>query len=98
MVESIKNAVSRMEPRKVDNTSAAKSERLNGLKSALMTNDTVSLKSTDNQSVVKEMASSAPVDMENVNRIKEAIKRGDYPIDIDRITDALMDAYREMKD
>ena len=63
-----------------------------------MTNDTVSLQSTENQSVVKEMASTAPIDMENVNRIKEAIKRGDYPIDIDRITDALMDAYREMKD
>ena len=98
MVESIKNAVSRMEPRKVDNASAAKPDRLNGAKSSLMTNDTVSLKSTDNQAIVKEMASTAPVNMENVDRIKEAIQRGDYPIDIDRITDALMDAYREMKD
>jgi negative regulator of flagellin synthesis FlgM len=98
MVESIKNAVSRMETRKVDNTSAAKPDRLQGLKSAWMTSDTVSLQSTDNQSVVKEMASTAPIDLENVNRIKEAIKRGDYPIDIDRITDALMEAYREMKD
>jgi len=33
----------------------------------------------------------------NVNRIKEAIKRGEYPINIDRISEALMDAYREMK-
>ena len=98
MVESIKNAVSRMDPRNVNNASAAKSDRPNGAKSALMTNDTVSLQSTENHSVVKEMASAAPIDMENVNRIKEAIKRGDYPIDIDRITDALMDAYREMKD
>jgi negative regulator of flagellin synthesis FlgM len=98
MVESIKNAVSRMETRKVDNTSAAKPDRLQGLKSASMTSDSVSLQSTDNQSLVKEMASTAPIDLENVNRIKEAIKRGDYPIDIDRITDALMEAYREMKD
>ena len=98
MVESIKNAVSRMDPRNVNNTSAAKFDRPDGVKSALMTNDTVSLQSTENHSVVKEMASTAPIDMENVNRIKEAIKRGDYPIDIDRITDALMDAYREMKD
>jgi negative regulator of flagellin synthesis FlgM len=43
------------------------------------------------------MASSAPIDEVNVNRIKEAIKRGDYPIDIDRVSDALMDAYRELK-
>jgi negative regulator of flagellin synthesis FlgM len=98
MVESIKNAVSRMEPRRVGNASAAKSDSLKGVKSALMTSDTVSLKSTDNQSIVKEMASTAPIDIGNVNRIKEAIQRGDYPIDIDRITDALMEAYREMKD
>jgi negative regulator of flagellin synthesis FlgM len=43
------------------------------------------------------MASSAPIDEVNVNRIKEAIKRGEYPINIDRISEALMDAYREMK-
>ena len=98
MVESIKNAVSRMEPRKVDNAAVAKSDRLKAAKSALMTNDTVSLKSADNQSVVKAMAASAPINIENVNRIKEAIRRGDYPIDIDRITEALMEAYKEMKD
>jgi negative regulator of flagellin synthesis FlgM len=37
------------------------------------------------------------VNMENVNRIKAAIKEGKYPIDIDRISDALMDAYRDLK-
>jgi len=46
---------------------------------------------------IKQMASSAPIDEVNVNRIKDAIKRGEYPIDIDRISEALMDAYREMK-
>jgi negative regulator of flagellin synthesis FlgM len=43
------------------------------------------------------MASSAPIDEANVSRIKEAIKRGEYPIEIDRITEALMEAYRELK-
>ena len=42
------------------------------------------------------MASAAPIDKENVNRIKD-IKRGEYPIDLDRVSDALMEAYKEMK-
>jgi negative regulator of flagellin synthesis FlgM len=57
----------------------------------------VELKSVDRQSAVKEMAAAAPVDKENVNRIKDAIQRGEYPIDLDRVSDALMEAYKEMK-
>jgi negative regulator of flagellin synthesis FlgM len=59
--------------------------------------DSVELKSADVPSSIKQMASSAPIDEVNVNRIKEAIKRGEYPINIDRISEALMDAYRELK-
>ena len=55
------------------------------------------MNSLESQSAVKEMASAAPVDKENVNRIKDAIKRGEYPIDLDRVSDALMEAYKEMK-
>ena len=36
-------------------------------------------------------------DVIDVNRIKDAIKRGEYPIDFDRISDALLEAYKEMK-
>jgi negative regulator of flagellin synthesis FlgM len=43
------------------------------------------------------MASAAPINKENVNRIKDAIRRGEYPIDLDRVSDALMEAYKEMK-
>ena len=57
----------------------------------------VKLNSLESQSAVKEMASAAPVDKENVNRIKDAIMRGEYPIDLDRVSDALMEAYKEMK-
>ena len=48
-------------------------------------------------SAIKEMASAAPIDRANVDRIKDAIQRGEYPIDIDRISDALLEAYKEMK-
>jgi negative regulator of flagellin synthesis FlgM len=44
------------------------------------------------------MAKAPPIDRKAVQRIKEAISRGDYPINLERVSDALMDAYRELKD
>ena len=44
-----------------------------------------------------QLAEAPSVDAEAVRRIKDAIARGAYPIDVDRISEALMDAYREMK-
>ena len=40
---------------------------------------------------------NAPVNTGAVRRIKDAISRGEYPINVDRISEALMDAYRDMK-
>ena len=96
MVESIKNAISRMEPRKANNNHAAPQTENKSAKSLLST-DSVKLKSAESMTVIKEMAASAPIDRTNVDRIKNAIKRGEYPIDIDRISDALLEAYKEMK-
>ena len=96
MVESIKNIISRMEPRKSNGNHAAPQT---SNKSAVIksSTDSVQLKSSENMSAIREMAASAPIDRANVDRIKEAIKRGEYPIDIDRISDALLEAYKEMK-
>ena len=44
--------------------------------SAAAASDSVQLKSAEIAATAKEMASAAPVDMENVNRIKSAIKEG----------------------
>ena len=38
-----------------------------------------------------------PIDMESVSRIKEAIAKGEYPIDLDAVADMLLDAFKEMK-
>ena len=46
---------------------------------------------------VAGLSAAAPIDYDQVNAIKNAIANGDYPIDADRIADALMDVYREMK-
>ena len=98
MVGIVKNTVSRVEPSKASVPDRV-SQEVTKVSSAATVNasDSVELKSADVPSSIKQMASSAPIDEVNVNRIKEAIKRGDYPIDIDRVSEALMDAYRELK-
>ena len=96
MVESIKNIISRTEPRKANNNHAMLQSANKSAATASAT-DSVKLKSAENMSAIKEMAASAPIDRVNVDRIKDAIKRGEYPIDIDRISDALLEAYKEMK-
>ena len=96
MVESIKNIISRMEPRKANSNHTAP-ETANKSAATKSSTDSVQLKSAENMSAIKEMAASAPIDRANVDRIKDAIKRGEYPIDIDRISDALLEAYKEMK-
>ena len=51
----------------------------------------------DQKSVVSDLASSAPIDHDKVSSIKKAISSGNYPLDLDKISDALMEAYNEMK-
>ena len=98
MVGIVKNTVSPVEPRKADVSDRVSRDTMKASTAAAANaGDSVKLKSTDVSSSIKQMASSAPIDEVKVNRIKEAIKRGDYPIDIDRISEALMDAYRELK-
>ena len=47
--------------------------------------------------LVTDLAKSAPINSDKVQRIKDAISSGNYPIDVDKVTDALMQAYKEMK-
>ena len=60
-----------------------------------MSSNVVDIK--DTKKLVKEMAQSAPIDSDKVAKIKEAISSGKYPLDLDKLSDALMQAYREMK-
>ena len=51
----------------------------------------------DSKKIVSDLASKAPIDADKVAKIKAAISTGNYPLDLDKISDALMQAYREMK-
>ena len=61
----------------------------------VMSSNVVDIK--DTKKLVSKMAESAPIDADRVAKIKEAISSGNYPLDIDKLSDALMQAYREMK-
>ena len=46
---------------------------------------------------VKKMASEPPIDKTAVSRIKAAIANGTYPLDLDKLADALLQAHKEIK-
>ena len=46
---------------------------------------------------VKDMSTSAPIDSVKVSAIRDAIARGDYPVDLDKVADALLQAYSDIK-
>jgi negative regulator of flagellin synthesis FlgM len=46
---------------------------------------------------LKTMRAEAPIDTAKVSAIKSAISNGDYPIDIDKVADALLQAYQDIK-
>ena len=56
-------------------------------------NDTVSLTDMASRlhSLEKKLASQSDVDQAHVNRIRDAISRGEYRIDPDRVADKMMD-------
>jgi flagellar biosynthesis anti-sigma factor FlgM len=68
------------------NSSVIKSEEIDNI---------VDLK--DTKKLISDLASSVPIDTDKVAKIKAAISSGNYPLDLDKISDALMQAYREMK-
>ncbi len=94
MVEKITNSIANLE-----NKTSKNSVRVE--KSFSQSNDYASDNSSyikiDQKNVVNELASQAPIDNDKVSSIKKAISSGDYPLDLDKITDALMEAYNDMK-
>ena len=58
------------------------------------TNDDVQISS---ELKVKDMSVDAPIDSVKVSAIKDAIARGDYPVDLDKVADALLQAYSDIK-
>ena len=72
--------------KKVDNTTKTNPSNYDGKVSQFITKEKI-----------KRMSKEPPIDKASTSRIKEAIKNGNYPVDLAKVADALFDAYKEMK-
>ena len=94
MVEKITNSIVNLESKNSKSSANVK-------KSVSQVDNVISENSSDikieNKKVISDLASSAPIDHDKVTSIKKAISSGNYPLDLDKISDALMEAYNDMK-
>ena len=97
MVDAIKNTVNRLDLTKVRSSETRAAPAGANRTAAPAASNDVKVSDAASSKVVAQMAEAPPVNSEAVRRIKDAIARGEYPINVDRISEALMDAYREMK-
>ena len=96
-MDKITNNIFNNIPKKdVNDSKSSLNDKVNtNISDKIMSSNVVDIK--DTKKLVKEMAQSAPIDVDKVGKIKEAISSGKYPLDLDKLSDALMQAYREMK-
>ena len=94
MVDKITNSIINLENKTSKNSANVKNSvsKVDNYRSEDSTNIKINQKE-----VISDLASSAPIDHDKVSSIKKAISSGNYPLDLDKISDALMDAYNEMK-
>ncbi len=94
MVEKITNSIINLENKASKNSTNVKNSisKVNNYENENSTNIKINQKN-----IVSHLASSAPIDHDKVSSIKKAISSGNYPLDLDKISDALMEAYNEMK-
>lgn len=81
-----KENVSKTIVKKVDNSTKTDTSNIDGKVSQFITKEKI-----------KNMSKEPPIDKASTTRIKEAIRNGNYPIDLSKVADALFDAYKEMK-
>ena len=90
------NIINNIPKKNVKDTKPTPDSNVNSSKSDVSLSSNV-VDINDTKKIVREMAQSAPIDVDKVAKIKEAISSGKYPLDLDKLSDALMQAYREMK-
>ena len=94
MVDKIKNTIINLE-HKTSKKSANVNDSVNKVDNYGNENSAdIKIK---NKEVINDLASNAPIDHDKVSSIKKAISSGNYPLDLDKISDALMEAYNDMK-
>ena len=98
MVESIKSLTKNIDVSKNGSSNIDKFDKLNATSvSQKPAVDTVDISGSLPSATLADFTKKPPIDMESVSRIKEAIAKGEYPIDLDAVADMLLDAFKEMK-
>ena len=94
MVDKITNSIINLENKNSKNSTNVKNfvSKIDNYSSEKSTDIKI-----ENKKIIDELASSAPIDHDKVSSIKKAISAGNYPLDLDKISDALMQAYNDMK-
>ena len=94
MVDKITNSIVNLESKTSKNSAKVNNSvsKINSYADENSTNIKIKQKK-----IINDLASSAPIDNDKVSSIKKAISSGNYPLDLDKISDALMEAYKEMK-
>ncbi len=95
MVGSIKNiAGQRVEVSRVMTENKGQSEKLSDTVPSTISGSKVDAVLTrKSREALKVMAENPSINMEAVERIKQKIKDGEYPIDFDKLADKLLESY-----
>ena len=95
MVGSIKNITGqRVEVPRVMTESKGQSEKLSNTVPCTLSGSKVdAVLTSKSREELKVMAENPSVNMEAVDRIKQKIKNGEYPIDFDKLADKLLESY-----
>ena len=97
MVDAIKTTVNRLETTKGRPAEGRPAQNAGSAAVSAPLADTVKVSEAASTKSHQQLAEAPPIDSEAVRRIKDAIAQGKYPVDVDLISEALMDAYRGMK-
>jgi negative regulator of flagellin synthesis FlgM len=98
MVESIKSLTKNIDVSKNGSSNIDKFDKLNASSvSQKPAVDTADISGSLPSATLADFTKKPPIDTDSVSRIKEAIAKGEYPIDLDAVADMLLDAFKEMK-
>ena len=97
MVDAIKTTVNRLELTKGRANDGRPANAGTSRRSGSSQVDDVMVSEAASPKAYTRLAEAPSIDVEAVRRIKDAIARYAYPIDVDRMSEALIEAYREMK-
>lgn len=95
MIDFINNSVPPKIPVGVSQSGTSASQAKPAQAASMPTTPDAEVSVIGAKATVAELAKSPPIDLEAVGKIKEAISRGAYPVDLDKVAEKLMESFIE---